>query len=681
MLWAQTVQSLPGVSRQWVGVLARMGIHTVWDLIHYFPLYHEDRAQLPSIRSVAIDLPLDTTVSVWGTMAAIEHGDAVSRVQVSDTTGQVGALWFRQPHVRRLFRSGQRVYVSGKLQWDERHGMRVIHVSDYELVTGHTPTGLTPMYALVKGMNQRKLRQIITASFSVISEPEYLPPGHVQAYMRWAEAVKAMHFPKQLTDYHQARDRLAFDEWLWFQVATQYQKRQKQAAQISEPLQASGRLFRDYCNRLPYTLTGAQQRVIAAIQADIQRNFPMNRLVQGDVGCGKTDVAVAALLMAVESGKKGVLMAPTDVLATQHYVKLSQLLAPIGVSVVCLKGALSAQARRETLAQLAQDTPLIVVGTQALVQASVVMRQVGLIVVDEQHRFGVLQRLALQDKGHMPHALYMTATPIPRSLVLTLYRDLDHSVIDEKPPNRQDCDTVYVHTRNAQKVLDYCARNAAGGRQVYVVYPVIEESESHDLKAATAEYQRLCDTVFASVRVGLLHGRLSVSEKQTIMAAFKAGDLDVLISTTVIEVGVDVPNASIMVIYHAERFGLSSLHQLRGRVGRGSDAATCFLVANPKSASAKQRIKAMVDTSDGFEIAQRDLTIRGGGDVLGTRQSGISALFRLADMQQDDPIREDAGRVSDAILAEDPALTSDRYAALKQRLEYQFDALLYNQLN
>ena len=681
MLWTQAVSTIPGVTRQWAGVLARMGVHTVWDLIHTIPLTHEDRAQLPTLQAVNRTLPLDTSVSVWGHLTAIHHGDSVTRAQLRDASGSVGALWFRQPHVRRLFRSGQRVYVSGKLQWDERHEMRVIHVSDYELVTADTPTGLAPIYALVKGMNQRKLRQLIRASLSGIRQSEYLPSHHIQGYLRWGDAMNAMHFPPTAAAHQAARTRLAFDEWLWFYVATQYQKRQNQAGQRSEPLTASGQLFAEYCTRLPYILTGAQQRVIAAIQADTRQTCPMNRLVHGDVGCGKTDVAVAALLMAVESGKKGVLMAPTDVLATQHYVKLSQLLTPIGVSVVCLKGALSSRERRETLAQLAQEAPLIVVGTQALVQTSVLMCQVGLIVVDEQHRFGVLQRLALQDKGQLPHALYMTATPIPRSLVLTLYRDLDHSVIDEKPPNRQDCETVYVNTRNAQKVLDYCAHNAASGRQVYVVYPVIEESESHDLKAATVEYERLCETVFSSVPVGLLHGRLSVSEKQAIMTAFKSGELSVLISTTVIEVGVDVPNASIMVIYHAERFGLSSLHQLRGRVGRGSDAATCFLIANPKTASAKQRIQAMVDTSDGFEIAQRDLTIRGGGDVLGTRQSGMSALFRIADMHHDDPIREDAGRVADAILADDPDLMSNRYAELKQRLEYQFDALLYNQLN
>ncbi|MBD97662.1 ATP-dependent DNA helicase RecG [bacterium] len=681
MLWDQSVQTLAGVGHQWGSVLARMGIHTVWELIHYFPLYHEDRAQLPSIKTIAVDVPLDATVSVWGCVSGIDHRNAVSRVQLTDPSGTLSALWFRQPHVRRLFRSGQRMYVSGKVHWDDRQGARVIHVSDYELVTTHTPTGLTPIYALVKGMNQRKIRQVITTGLSETMDTEYLPNGHVHAYMGWADALRAMHFPNHLKMYQTARHRLAFDEWLWFQVATQYQKRQKQAAQTSEPLSAAGTLIRTYCAQLPYTLTAAQQRVILTIQSDIQRQYPMNRLVQGDVGCGKTDVAIAALLMAVESGKKGVLMAPTDVLATQHYIKLSQLLTPLGVSVVCLKGALSARDRQETLAQLAQSGPLIVVGTQALVQSSVLMHQVGLVVVDEQHRFGVLQRLALHDKGQFPHALYMTATPIPRSLVLTMYRDLEHSIIDEKPPNRQDCETVYVHTRNAHNVFEYCARYAQAGRQVYVVYPVIEESESHDLKAATAEYQRLCDTVFSAIPVGLLHGRLSVSEKQTIMTAFKSGELAILISTTVIEVGVDVPNASIMVIYHAERFGLSSLHQLRGRVGRGSDAATCFLVANPKTPAAKQRIKAMVDTSDGFEIAQRDLTIRGGGDVLGTRQSGMSALFRIADIQNEDPIRDDAGRVADAILAEDPDLASDRYAGLKQRLEYQFDALLYNQLN
>jgi ATP-dependent DNA helicase RecG len=482
-----------------------------------------------------------------------------------------------------------------------------------------------------------------------------------------ADALRAAHFPETEEARVLALRRLAYEDFLLLQVGLAI-LRSRAARERGVAIDPPGRLVQRLRAALPWPLTRAQDRVWDDIRRDMATSSPMHRLLQGDVGSGKTLVAALAVLTAVEAGFQAAVMAPTEILAEQHALTLGALLEPLGLGVTLLTASLKGRERTARRAAVAAGEAACVVGTHALVQEGVTFKRLGLAVVDEQHRFGVRQRLRLHEKGERPHVLVMTATPIPRTLALTLYGDLDVSVLDELPPGRRPVKTVARAETARPRIYDFLRAQVAAGRQVYVVYPLVEESEAVDLKAATDMARRLQAQVFPELTVGLLHGRLGIEDKDAIMRRFKAGEIDVLVSTTVIEVGIDVPNASVMLIEHAERFGLSQLHQLRGRVGRGPWKSYCILLTGARpGADARRRVEAMVETNDGFRIAEADLQLRGPGDFFGTRQSGLPE-FRVADLLRDTPLLEPARRDAQAIVAVDPELRAPAHRGLRQAL-------------
>jgi ATP-dependent DNA helicase RecG len=542
---------------------------------------------------------------------------------------------------------------------------------------------LTPVYALTEGLTADKLRQAIaTVLPAVAAWPDPLPKGLRDAYglMDRAVALGQIHRPDDQAQLQSARTRLVFDEFLMLQLALGLRRerlRRQSAPALLAPAQAN--LVQRFLALLPFELTGAQQRVLAEIHGDLARPQPMARLLQGDVGSGKTVVAIAALLTAIEAGWQGVLMAPTEVLAAQHFLKIGQWLPQLAVSGALLTGATPARRRRQLLQDLANGQLQLLVGTHALLEDPVQFERLGLVVVDEQHRFGVRQRNRLLAKGLQPHLLSMTATPIPRTLALSVYGDLDVSQIDELPPGRTPIRTRLLRGSERDQAWELIREQLALGQRAYVVLPLVEESEKLDLRSAVEVHRHLADQVFPEFQVGLLHGRLSSEAKQRAISAFAGGQCQVLVSTTVVEVGVDVPEASVMVVEHAERFGLAQLHQLRGRVGRGAAASYCLLINDSQQALARQRLEVLVGSTDGFEIAEMDLRLRGPGQVLGTRQSGLPDLA-LASLSDDGAVLEQSRQVARRLLEQDPQLANHPLLqqALAEQRQRQLEAAQLN---
>jgi ATP-dependent DNA helicase RecG len=680
---ATPLQFLKGVGPGRAKLLANLGLHTVEDALYYLPARHEDRSQLTPLRSLK---PNDVT-TVTGTIRAVSppprgRPRVPLSVLLSDGTGFLTCVWFGQAYLERLFQRGQRLIVHGKAQ-RYRSGPLQMQVKDYEILeeeageaagdpsdeTLHTGR-LVPVYGLTRGLTARPMRRLmkrlVDGYVDGLEDP--LPDG-LRARHRLEPiglALRAGHFPNTEADYAAARRRLVYDEFLLLQLGLAI-RRHRQGRQPGLAMNPPGALARRLLASLPFALTPAQERVWREIRTDMAEPYPMNRLLQGDVGSGKTVVAALAILTAVESGFQAALMAPTEILAEQHLMTLTQLLDPLAVEVALLTNAVKGKARERVLAAVAGGEIACVVGTHALVQEAVRFRRLGVAVVDEQHRFGVHQRATLRRKGESPDVLVMTATPIPRTLALTLYGDLEVSVIDQLPPGRKPVVTK-ARTGSARgQIYRFLREQVGAGRQVYVVYPLVEESEAIDLRAATEMADRLQHEVFADLRVGLLHGRMSFTEKDRVMRDFKAGAIHILVSTTVIEVGIDVPNASVMLVEHAERFGLSQLHQLRGRVGRGPWKSYCILLSGASSPEAKLRLDAMAATNDGFKIAEVDLSLRGPGDFFGTRQSGLPE-FRVADLLRDAAALEAARRDAATLIREDPHLLAPEHRALRAAL-------------
>jgi ATP-dependent DNA helicase RecG len=526
---------------------------------------------------------------------------------------------------------------------------------------------LLPVYGLTEGLTAERLRQAVGAVLPVIegwADPLPQSMRQAQGLMLRSHALQEIHQPSDQERLAAARRRLVFDEFLVLQLGLAQRRRQLRSAQapvlVTSDPQPS--LVARFFALLPFGLTGAQERVLAEIRQDLSRQEPMARLVQGDVGSGKTVVALAALLAAIEAGCQGALMAPTEVLAQQHFAKVADWLTQLHVSTALLTGSTPARRRRALLEDLSNGQVQLLVGTHALLEDPVDFARLGLVVVDEQHRFGVNQRNRLLAKGLQPHLLTMTATPIPRTLALSLHGDLDVSQIDELPPGRQPVVTKVLRSSARQEAYDLIRAEVAGGQRAYVVLPLVQESEKLDLRSAVEVHEQLSTVVFPDLSVGLLHGRLSSEAKQQAIAAFADGRTQVLVSTTVVEVGVDVPAATVMVIEHAERFGLAQLHQLRGRVGRGAARSSCLLINDSSNGQARQRLELLERSSDGFEIAEMDLRFRGPGQVLGTRQSGLPDLA-LASLASDGAVLEQAREVAQAITAADPDLSQHRQLA------------------
>jgi len=669
------LQFLKGVGPERAKLLAKKELTTVEDALFFVPLRHEDRTRLTPFRALQPGQVQTCSGVIVGLSPPPPRRFRVPfTAMLRDESGYATASWFGGGYLGRVLKRGQRLVLHGKVV--RYKGAINLQHPDYEIVEAgederlHTGR-LVPVYSTTEGLHQRALRRLMWSIVEQFTDgvAEILPePARTRRRLvALPVALRDAHFPENENALATAHRRLAFDDFLFLQLGLAILRSRTTRAR-GVALNPPGDLVSRLRAALPYRLTSAQERVWSEIRRDMAAPFPMHRLLQGDVGSGKTVVAALAVLTAIEAGYQAAVMAPTEILAEQHFMTFRQLLEPLGVTVALLTSASRPRERKARRAALAAGEIACVVGTHALVQEGVEFRRLGLAVVDEQHRFGVEQRARLRAKGEHPDLLVMTATPIPRTLALTLYGDLDVSVLDEMPPGRQPIKTVARTESKRAEIYEFVRKQISEGRQAYVVYPLVEESEVIDLKAATDMARHLQQDVFPELTVGLLHGRLGFEEKDAIMRRFKAGEIHVLVSTTVIEVGIDVPNTTLMLIEHAERFGLSQLHQLRGRVGRGPWKSYCILLhAGKLTEDAERRIEAMTQTNDGFRIAETDLSLRGPGEFFGTRQSGLPQ-FRVADLLRDAAILEDARIEAQGIIATDPELKDDAHRGLREGL-------------
>ncbi|MDO5640353.1 MAG: ATP-dependent DNA helicase RecG [Neisseria sp.] len=641
--------------------LDKLNIRSAWDAVLHLPLRYEDETHITPIA----DAPVGVPCQVEG---VVLHQEIQFRprkqliVQIQDGSGSVLFLRFIHFYANNIkqMAEGKRIRAVGEI----KHGFfgdEMIHPKIRDAESSGLAESLTPIYPTVNGLNQPTLRRIIQTALESVSLHDTLPEALLGRLKlpHLAESLRLLHAPPPEYTIHQLSDgtlpawqRLKFDELLAQQLSMRL-ARQKRLSGNATPLRGTGELADKLLHALPFALTGAQQRVLAEIRSDLAQTFPMHRLLQGDVGSGKTIVAALTALTAIEAGFQVAVMAPTEILAEQHYIKFKQWLEPLGLSVAWLSGSQRKKAKEQNKAAISDGLTQIAVGTHALFQDDVQFHNLGLVIVDEQHRFGVAQRLALKNKGAEVHQLMMSATPIPRTLAMSFFADLDVSVIDELPPNRTPIKTRLVNSLRRAEVEGFVLSTCQKGQQAYWVCPLIEESETLQLQTATETLAQL-QTALPDLSIGLVHGRMKAAEKAEVMAEFSAGRLNVLVATTVIEVGVDVPNASLMVIEHAERMGLAQLHQLRGRVGRGAAASACVLLfAEPLSELAKARLKVIYQHTDGFEIARQDLNIRGPGEFLGARQSGVPML-RFANLEEDLHLLEAARDVAQQLIDERP---------------------------
>ncbi len=690
----QPLASLAEVGQRRGSYLARLGLYSVRDMLFYYPRDHIDYARQVNIR----ELEAGATVTLVGTLKRCTCFSSprnskltILELVLKDHTGQIRISRFFagsrynnrgwQEQQKRRYPVGAVVAASGLVK-ESKYGL-TLEDPELEILAhpGDTIDSLTigrvvPVYSLSEGVGADMVRQAVIAALpAIVHLKDPLPTALRKQYglMQLSEAIANIHFPPDSAALEVARRRLVFDEFFYLQLSLLQRQRKARQKETSAILVPTGQLIDQFYQLLPFKLTGAQARVINDILNDLQKPVPMNRLVQGDVGSGKTVVAVVAILAAIQSGYQAALMAPTEVLAEQHYRKLVSWFNLLHLPVELLTGSTKTAKRREIHAQLETGELPLLAGTHALIQEGVNFQRLGLVVIDEQHRFGVGQRALLQQKGESPHVLTMTATPIPRTLALTLHGDLDVSQIDELPPGRQQIHTTMLSGKERSHAYDLICREVAQGRQAYIVLPLVEESEKLDVKAAVEEHQRLKESIFPQFQVGLLHGRMTSADKDEAINQFRNNQTQILVSTTVIEVGVDVPNATVMMIENAERFGLSQLHQLRGRVGRGAAKSYCLLMSSSKTETARSRLKVLEQSQDGFFISEMDMRFRGPGQVLGTRQSGLPD-FTLASLVEDQEVLELAREAAEKVIARDETL--ERWPLLQPELEYRYQKLM-----
>lgn len=685
-------QFLKGVGPKNAAALLKLGLRTVRDLIFYFPRRYEDRTNLPKMQATRPG----QWVTVRGTLLGFEgrptrKGKVLLRAAISDGTATINLVWFNQPWVKAKLESYRGELIAyGQIK--EAGYSYEIHNPEYELIgdeeAGEQFARIVPVYPLSEGVSQWVVRRAVASALAAgLSAVEDPIPERILAKEKFkplAWCLQQIHAPERLELSEEAHDRIVFEEFFYMQVALAARRMQtQQEVGIAFPISKLGpgelvgagllgqsigvSLEEELHALLPFNLTGAQKRVIGEIWADMERPYPMNRLLQGDVGSGKTAVAAAAMLACVRCGFQTAIMAPTEILAEQHAANLRRLFEPLGLEVELLVGKLSSAQKKKAAQRTREGISPIAVGTHALIQEGVEFKNLGLVVIDEQHRFGVLQRAALRGKGvGNPDVLVMTATPIPRTLTMTLYGDLDLSVLDEMPPGRKPIKTHWKQPSDRPSVYQGLRKLIAAGRQAYVVCPLIQESESLTAQAAQDLYYRMTNLILPDLRIGLLHGQMKAKEKEAVMESFRRHELDVLVSTTVIEVGVDVPNATAMVIEDANRFGLSQLHQLRGRVGRGDNQSFCVLIGEATNDEARSRMNVMVETTDGFRIAEEDLRIRGPGELMGTKQSGVLDLH-LADLVRDSRMLEVARQAALQLIDEDPTMSKPENRMILER--------------
>ncbi|MEM9923256.1 MAG: ATP-dependent DNA helicase RecG [Cyanobacteria bacterium P01_D01_bin.50] len=688
------LSDLPEIGFKRAAKLERLGLSTVRDLLFYYPRDHIDYANQICIG----ELMAGETVTVVATVKRCNCFPSpknkklsILTIDLKDNSGTLkisrfyaGARYSSrgwQESMKRRYAVGSTIAACGLVK-ESKYGLTLdnpeleVLANPGDAIESLTVGRVVPVYALTEGVVASTVRQAVIAALPATAQlKEPLPKGLRTKYqlMELKDAIANIHFPSDSDSLRAARRRLVFDEFFYLQLGLLQRQQKARQVQTSAILAPQGELLTKFYEILPFQLTGAQERVLQDILNDLQKSTPMNRLVQGDVGSGKTVVAVIAIIAAIQSGYQAALMAPTEVLAEQHYRKLVAWFNLLHLPVDLLTSSTKVAKRRQIHGQLETGELPLLVGTHALIQDPVQFQRLGLVVIDEQHRFGVQQRARLQQKGEQPHVLTMTATPIPRTLALTIHGDLDVSQIDELPPGRQKIKTTALKGNERTHAYDLIRREIAQGRQVYVVLPLVEESEKLDVRSAVEEHKKLQEAVFPEFQVGLLHGRMSSAEKEEAISKFRDRQTQILVSTTVVEVGVDVPNATVMLIENAERFGLSQLHQLRGRVGRGAAQSYCLLISGSRSADAQQRLKVLEQSQDGFFISEMDMRFRGPGEVLGTRQSGIPD-FTLASLVEDEEVLILARQAAEKVIEIDAGL--ERWKLMKEELQYRYERLM-----
>ena len=634
------VSDIKGIGPETTEALNEMGIKTVLDLLEYLP-YRYDDFRLRDLEEVEHDERVTVQGVIHSAPAVVYYGKKKSRLTFKLLVGRylVSVIFFNQPYLKSKLALQQTISITGK--WDRhRQTITATAFSDGER---EAQKDFEPVYSTKGSVTVKGLRKFITIAFSQYAQlvPDVLPPYLLQKYrlLSKKDALRAMHFPQGAEDLKQARRRMAYEELLLFQLKMQSLRRIQRNGTVGKVHQFDEEKWQHFIKHLPFPLTSAQNRVVNEIIADMKSPHRMNRLLQGDVGSGKTVVATIALLATVLSGYQGALMVPTEILAEQHASSIADLLEGTGVKSALFTSSVKGKKRRELLADLQAGNIDILIGTHALIGDEVSFRSLGLVITDEQHRFGVEQRRILREKGENPDVLFMTATPIPRTLAITVFGEMDVSIIDEMPAGRKPIETYWAKHNMLDRVLGFMDKELIKGRQAYVICPLIDESEKLDLQNAIEVHDMLCHFYGDRFKVGLMHGKLLPAEKDEVMKAFSENEVQILVSTTVVEVGVNVPNATFMLVYDAERFGLSQLHQLRGRVGRGSEQSYCVLVSDAKSENGKERMRIMTETNDGFVLSEKDLELRGPGDFFGKKQSGLPE-FKVADLIHDYRILE-----------------------------------------
>ncbi|MFH1867571.1 MAG: ATP-dependent DNA helicase RecG [Candidatus Omnitrophota bacterium] len=675
-----SAQYIKGVGPDRLKLLKRLSVSTVRDCLFYYPRRYEDRSNLKPISELIPDMSQTIKGEVISSsIFSTRNGMRIFQLAVGDGTGKIYALWFHQPYMKRYFNQGDTVILFGKVQKTSK--LQIIH-PEYEIVKKdakeeepiHTAR-IVPIYPLVSGVNQRTLRGIVKnaveqyAGYADDPMPTNIRARHKLLDMR--SAVRNIHFPVNDRQMQEARRRLIFDEFFILQVALAIRKQKMKHGPEGKAHSIESKILDEFFKALPFELTDAQKKTIEDIKKDMSSSRPMHRLIQGEVGSGKTAVSAYALLLTVANNHQGAIMVPTEILARQHYITLTSLFSSLGIRVVLLINGMPKAEKEEATALIESGEADVAVGTHALIQKGVNFKDLGLVVVDEQHKFGVEQRSLLKSKTKDADIMVMTATPIPRTMAMTLYGDMDISVINELPHGKRDVQTMWFDSSSLDKVYDFIKKELDQKRQAYIIYPVIDESAALKSEGAAKMYETLKNNVFKGYSVGLIHGRLNDEQKRDIMIEFKKGKIDVLIATTIVEVGIDVSNASIMVIENAERFGLSQLHQLRGRIGRSKFKSYCILVSDAASEEVRERLEVISNTDDGYQVAQEDLRLRGPGELFGKRQHGLPEL-QLGNVIADVDLLEEARKEAFNMIAEDPSLNEERHAKLKKQLIESF---------
>jgi len=664
-----SIKYLKGVGEKRAAMLAKLGICTLWDLLTFYPRMHEDWSNIYTIN----DAPINENVCIRGIVGIpcrehrIRKGMTLYKTEITDGTDLIDITFFNNKYAAEKLVQGKEYLFFGKITGKGYY--RSMNSPEFEEYDGCER--LRPIYPQTAGMSSKAIEKLVKTAFSVCDNfidplPEEIRNGY--CLMGIEQALRNIHFPESEDMLSEARRRLIFEELFLLELGLMRLKSKNRRFTASA---MQNDYTEEYISSLPFELTNAQKRAIAEATQDMKENVPMNRLLQGDVGSGKTAVSAALIYNCIKNGFQSALMAPTEVLAIQHYKTLAKMFENTDINIALLTGSTPAAEKKKIKSALKQGDTDLVIGTHAIIQKDVEFSNLALAVTDEQHRFGVNQRGSLTSKGTNPHTLVMSATPIPRTLALIIYGDLDLSILDEMPKGRQKIDTFLINGEIRERAYGYVKKHLCEGRQGYIVCALVAENETSELTAATELYKNLADGFFKGFRVGLLHGKMKPAEKKSVMDSFSSGETQLLVSTTVIEVGIDVPNAVIMVIENAERFGLSQLHQLRGRIGRGTEKSTCIMISDSQSEATEHRLKVLASTSDGFKIADEDLKLRGPGDFFGSRQHGLPEL-KIADMMTDGEAIRETHIAASQLLQKNPALAGEEYSSLRNAVNRLF---------